>query len=334
MRDKVMGSSIQINKRDALKLCLASMLTPSAVAAQSKFPERPIKLIVPFTPGALGDAMSRLWADKVKAFLGPVFIENLAGGGGLVGAIAVARSLPDGYTLLLGSTAAQVVSPMSTNPAPFDPINDFAPISILVIAAVGVMVNPSVPVRNLKELIDYARANPGKLSYGSGGVGATTHLTGELLKSLTGADIVHVPYRGGQMFTDLISGHIPMIMANVTGQALELHRTGKVRILAVTTPTRLVGAPDIPTAVESGLPELLSHNFSGLFAPAGTPKAIIAQISEATGQAMAEEEFRQKLIASGFKPYPDSSPEAARRLLEEEIARWAPVIKAVGLKKE
>ena len=136
------------------------------------------------------------------------------------------------------------------------------------------------------------------------------------------------------MFNDLISGHIPMIMANVTGQALELHRTGRVRILAVTTPTRVIAAPDVPTAVEAGLPGMISHNFSGLFAPAGTPREIIAQISGATHRAMADNEFRQKLIASGFNPYPDSTPEAARRLVEDEIGRWTPMIKAIGLKPE
>lgn len=323
-----------MKRRDALKLCVAAIVMPSAGVAQSNYPERPIKLIIPFTPGALSDAVSRLWADRVKTLLGPVFIENQAGAGGLVGAAAVARSQPDGYTLLLGSTASQVVSPISANPAPFDTVKDFAPISIIVIAAMGIIVNPSVPARNLKELIDYAMTNPGKLSYGSGGVGATTHLTGELFKSLTGIDIVHVPYRGGQMFADLISGHIPMITANITGQALEFHRTGRIRILAVTTPTRIAVAPDIPTVVESGLPGLVSHNFSGLFAPAGTPKSIVAQISHATRSAKADDQFRQKLVSSGFEPYPDSSPEAARRLLEEEIARWTPVIKAVGLKQE
>ena len=136
------------------------------------------------------------------------------------------------------------------------------------------------------------------------------------------------------MFNDLISGHIPMLVQSVTGQAIELHNTGKLRILAVTTSNRLAAAPDIPTAAESGLSGLLSYNFSGLFAPAGTPKSIIAQISDVTGSAMADDQFRQKLIASGFEPFPDSSPEAARRLLEDEIARWTPVIKAIGLKHE
>jgi tripartite-type tricarboxylate transporter receptor subunit TctC len=328
-----------MKRRDALILGLSCVAAagalPRAALSQTKYPDRPIKLIIPFTPGALSDAVSRLWADRVKGLLGPVYIENQSGANGLVGGAVVARAQPDGYTLLLGSTATQVVSPLSANPAPYDGVNDFAPISILVIAAIGIMVNPSVPVRNLQELINYAKANPGMLSYGTGGVGGTAHLTGELFKSQAGiGDIVHVPYKGGQMFTDLISGHIPIILANVTAQALELHRTGGARILAVTTPKRLPAAPDIPTVVEEGLPKLLSHNFSGLFAPAGTPMAIVAQISEATRQAMADDEFRQKLIASGFSPYPDSTPEAARRLLEDEIAHWTSVISLMQRTRE
>lgn len=322
-----------MKRREALKTGLAFVLTPCTVFAESKYPDRPVKLVIPFTPGGLSDAVSRLWVDRMKALLGTVFIENQGGAGGLLGAAAVARAPPDGYTLLLGSTASQVVSPIAASVPPYDALRDFAPISILSIAAVGVFVNPSVPVRSLKELIDYARVNPGKLSYGSGGVGATSHLTGELFKSLTRTDIVHVPYKNiAQMFSEVISGHIPMTMGNVTGQALEFHRTGKVRILAVTTATRVLAAPNIPTAAESGLPDLTSHNFSGVFAPAGTPAAIIGQISDATGQAMADEEFQRKLIAAGLDPYPDSSPEAARQLLEDEIARWTPVIKAIGLK--
>jgi tripartite-type tricarboxylate transporter receptor subunit TctC len=327
-------------RRHVLKLGLASLagglLMQRSAAGQSKYPERPIKLVIPFTPGGLTDVIGRLWADKVKATLGPVFIENQGGAGGLLGGAAVARAPADGYTLLMGSTASQVISPIATSSAPYDPIKDFTPISILVVAAIGVLVNPSVPARNLKELIDYAKANPGKLSYGSGGVGSTTHLGGELFKSLTGgSDIVHVPYKGGgQMLNDLISGHVPMIMLNVTGQALELHRAGKVRILAVTSPIRVTAAPDIPTAMESGLPGMISQNFSGLFAPRGTPRPLVMRIADATRGAMADDEFRQKLIASGLEPYLDSSPEAAQRFIDEDIGRWTPVIKAIGLKLE
>jgi tripartite-type tricarboxylate transporter receptor subunit TctC len=157
-----------------------------------------------------------------------------------------------------------------------------------------------------------------------------------LFKSLAGTpSIIHIPYKGGvQSVGDLVSGHIPMIATNVTSQVLELHRSGKIRVLAVTSPTRITAAPDIPTAVEAGLPGMIAQNFVGLFAPAGMPNAIVVQISDVTRRATADDEFRQKLIASGFEPYPDSTPEAARRLVEDEIGRWAPVIRAIGLKPE
>jgi tripartite-type tricarboxylate transporter receptor subunit TctC len=325
--------------RDVLTLglaCLAAgVLTQRPAYAQSSFPERPIKLVIPFGPGGVSDVVGRLWVEKLKALLGPVFIENQSGAGGSIGRATVVRANPDGYTILLGG-AGQILIPIAAGHGPYDPAKDLEPISILVVAALTIATHPSVPVRNLRELIDYAKAGPAKLSYGSAGPGSMAHLTGELFKSLTGtADLIHVPYKGGgQSIVDLINGNIPMIATNVTSQVLELHRSGKVRMLAVTSPARVTVAPDIPTAVEAGWPGMIAQNFIGLFAPAGTPKAIVVRISDATRKAMGDHEFRQKLIASGFEPYPDSTPEAARRLVEDEIARWTPVIKAIGLKLE
>ena len=317
-------------------ICLAAgVLTPRPALAQPKYPEHSIKLIIPFAPGGLSDAVGRPWVDKMKTLLGPMFMENQGGAGGLVGGAAVARANPDGYTILLGS-AGQILIPAAAGHGPYDPVKDLEPIAILVVAALTIAIHPSVPARTLKELIDFAKANPGKLSYGHSGPGTMTHLAGELFKSLTRTtDIVHIPYKGGgQSITDLISGHIPLLFVSVTGQVLELHHAGKIRMLAVTTPTRIIAAPDIPTAAEAGLPAMIAQNFIGLFAPAGTPKAIVAQISQATRTAMADQEFRHKLIASGFEPYLDSTPGAARRFVEDEIGRWTPVIKAIGLQLE
>jgi tripartite-type tricarboxylate transporter receptor subunit TctC len=302
------------------------------VLAQSKYPKRPIRLVIPFAPGGAADAIGRPWADRMDALLGTVIVENQGGAGGVVGTAAVARAQPDGYAILLGSAGPQVLMPIAGN-APYDPSRDFTPISILVVTSGSIIVHPSVPARNLNELVAYAKANPGKLSYGTPGPGSMNRLSVELFKSMAGInDIVHVPYKGGGPVTsDLIGGQILMAALNVTGQVLELHRSGKVKMLAVTAPARVIAAPDIPTAIEQGFPNLVSQNFFGLFAPAGTPTAIVGQISDATHAAMADDEFRERLIASGFEPYLDSSPEAAKRYVKEEVDRWRPVVMAIGL---
>jgi tripartite-type tricarboxylate transporter receptor subunit TctC len=329
-----------MHRRDLLAGSAASAALWAAAArpfpafGEAHYPDRPIKLVVPFGPGGVTDAVARVWIDCVKGPLGTVFIENIGGAGGAVGGAAVARAKPDGYTLLLGGGGSQVLNPIAMSKPPYDPIRDFEPIVMIAVLAMTIVVNPAVPVHTLQELIAYDKANPGKLVYGSAGAGSMTHLTGELFKSLAGTpDIVHVPYRGsGSSLTDVISGQVPMAVANVTGQVFELHRAGKLRILAVTTPQRLAADPQFPTAVESGLPGLVAMNFSALFAPAGTPWPIIDQIAAATGRAKADGEARKSLIDQGMEPVAESSPEKTRRFVEEDIARWTPVIRAIGLK--
>src|SRR5258707_73694 len=326
-----------MKRRDVLVLGLATLSAPSMlspVRAQSRYPDRPIRLVIPFTTGGVNDAVGRPWADKMKALLGTVVVENIGGAGGGLGAAAVARARPDGYTILLGGMGSQVIVGVATNRANYDPIADFTPIALLGITALTIAVHPSVPAQTLTELIAYAKANPGKLSFGSSGAGAMTHLTGELFKSLAGLpDIVHIPYRGGgPLISDLVSGHIPMIAQSVTGHMMELHETGKVRMLCVTSPNRLAAFPTLPTAVEAGLGGLIAQNFIGLFAPAKPPREVIEQISQATRVAMTDQQFQQAFIPSGFDPYPDSTPDKTRRFVEDEIARWTPIIKAIGLK--
>jgi len=216
----------------------------------------------------------------------------------------------------------------------YDPIKDFEGIAILAVSALSIVVTPSLPVHSLKELITYAKANPGKLVYGSAGAGTMTQLAGELFKSLAGLpDIVHVPYKGsGASITDVISGQVPIIVANITGQVLELNRTGKVRMLVTTTPERLMAVPDLPTAVEAGLPGMISVNFTGLYAPARTPMPIIEKIADATRAVMDDDNARKILLDQGLEPFRDSTPAKAKRFLEEDIARWTPVVHAIGLK--
>jgi tripartite-type tricarboxylate transporter receptor subunit TctC len=327
-----------MKRRDVLVLGLSALTAPALKAlptsAQPRYPERPIRVVIPFPPGGVNDGVGRPWAERMKTLLGTVVIENVGGAGGALGATTVARAQPDGYTLLMGSGGTHVILPIATSRPQYDPVKEFEHITILGVTALAIGVHPGMPVKTAKELIDYAKANPGKLSYGSAGTGTVSHLAGELFKSLTGLqDIVHVPYRGGGPATaDAIAGHVPMIMPNVTSQLIDLHKSGKLRLLAVTTPVRVEGAPDIPTAVESGLPGMIAQNFIALMAPSGTAKPIIDQIAQATRTAMADGEFRQALVASGFEPHLDSGPDKARRFIEDEIARWTPIIKATGLK--
>jgi tripartite-type tricarboxylate transporter receptor subunit TctC len=328
-----------MKRRDFLALATASVsahvLAPLSAFAQASYPDHPIKLIVPFSPGGVVDAVGRLWAAKIKPQLTSIMVENQGGAGGSIGAQEVARATPDGYTLLLGNTSTQVLNPAIMDKPPYDALKDFQPIAIIAITATCIVVHPLVPAKTLKEFIAYAKANPGKLSYGSAGAGTLTNLTGEMFKHLTGiSDIVHVPYKGaGPGITDLVSGHIPMMTPNVTGQLLELHNAGKVRILAVTSPSRLKAAPEIPTAIEAGVPDMIAQLFNGLFAPVGTPKPIIDKIASATNSVMQDKEFQTTLVSSGFEPVLDSNPDKARAFVAEEVRRWPPILKAAGMIK-
>jgi tripartite-type tricarboxylate transporter receptor subunit TctC len=331
---------MMMRRRDVLALGLASLsataLRPLSAVAQGKYPERPIKLMVAFSAGGVNDVVARQWAERVKTRLGTVYVENQGGGTGTIATGEVARAPADGYTILLGSTSTMVLNPMTMPKVPYDAAKDFVPIAILAVSTTSIVVHESVPARTLKELIAYAKANPGKLSYGSAGSGTMSNLSGELFKQLTGLnDLVHIPYKGaGPGITDLVSGHIPMMTPNVTGQVLAFHRAGKIRILAVNGAQRLTAAPDIPTAIEEGVPGMIGLLFLGLFAPAATPKPIVDRIAEATHAAMADADFQKVLIASGLEAIPDSNSEQAKRFIAEETARWGPVVKAAGFKVE
>jgi tripartite-type tricarboxylate transporter receptor subunit TctC len=306
---------------------------PSVAAAQS-YPARPIRLVVPFPPGGAFDAVGRPLADKMKPLLGTVMIENIGGGGSSLGAAAVARARPDGYTILLGGTQTHVNEALLKSKPLYDPVKDLDPIAGVAANVLCIAVHPTVPAQTLKELIAYAKANPGKLSYGHSGTGSIQHLAGELFKSLAGTpEIVHVPYRGtGPVIADLVSGQVPIGIPGVTGQVIEFHRTGKMRVLAVTGSARLAAAPELPTAAELGFPGLTVTGSIGLAAPAGTPAGIIEQIAQATRTVVAEPAFKQMLTDAGIEPTPDSSPEKFRQSLAADVALWAPVVKSLGLK--
>jgi tripartite-type tricarboxylate transporter receptor subunit TctC len=287
---------------------------------------------VPFAPGGVVDTIARLWVQQVEPSLGRIIIDNRGGAGGTIGAAEVARAKPDGYTILLGNTSTQVLNPALMKPAPYDPVKDFVAVDIIAISATSVIVHPSVPARNLKQLIQYAKANPGKLSYGSAGAGTLTHVAGEMLKQRAGGlNIVHVPYKGaGPGIADLISGYVPMMTPNITSRLLSLHREGRVRILSVNAPEPLKGAPELPLSNDA-IPGMVAQLFTGLFAPAGTPESILNQLSQVTRKAQSNKKFQEALINSGFEPVLESGPSAAQRLVNEERERFVPVLKSLEL---
>jgi tripartite-type tricarboxylate transporter receptor subunit TctC len=327
-----------MRRRDVLSggLSLASIaaLRTLPVSAQDKYPDQPIRLIVPRAAGGVVDVVARLWADQVKPELGTVVVEDQGGGGGTIAAAAAARARPDGYTLLAGTNSELVINPVIMATPTYDSVRDLAPIVITAVSVSALMVHESLPVHTLQELVAYARANPGKLSYGSAGVGTSSHLCGELFKQLAGLpDIVHVPYKGANPgLADFYAGHLPMFAASISPQVLEMHRAGRIRILVAGTDRHIVGAPDIPISTEVGFPDLITLMFMGLFAPAGTPRAIIEQIAGATHHVMAIQEFQNRLILAGFEPVTDSGPEQTAKFIQEELVRWTPLLKASGLK--
>jgi tripartite-type tricarboxylate transporter receptor subunit TctC len=339
MRQPVMQSSeiSTMRRRDLLGLGLTSLslaaLGAPFATAQSRFPEGPIKLIVPRAAGGVVDVVARFWAEQVKPHLGNVVIENQGGGGGIIAANAVARAKPDGHTLLAGTTTELVISPAMATVA-YDPQKDLAPIAITAVSISALMVHESLPVKTLKELVDYGKANPGKLSYGSAGVGTSAHLCGELFKHLAGLpDIVHVPYRGANPgLADFYAGHLPMFAASISPQVIDMHRRGRIRILVAGNDRHLAGAPEIPTNVEAGFPELVTLMFMGLFATGGTPRPIIDQIASVTRVALADKDFQKKLIDAGFEPVIDSGPEQTGKFVQDELARWTPLLKTAGIK--
>jgi len=326
-----------MNRRELLRASAAIVASASTASlwpsvAHAKYPERPIRLIVPRPPGGVVDVIGREWAERVRASVGTVIVDNMGGGGGTIGARAAARTAPDGYSLFVGTTSELVLAPIIRRPE-YDPEKDFDPIGILSLSTGAIAVHPSVPAKNLKELIAYAKANPGKLSYGSAGAGTSSNLTGELFKSLADLPgIVHIPYKGaGPGIADLIGGTIPMMTPMVSGGLVDLHRAGKVRILAAASEERVSMAPDIPTGAEQGFPDLIAQLFIGVFAPSGVPKPIMGQLAKATAEVAAAEEFKKRLVSAGFDPVVSPTPEKAAAFISAETKRWAPILKASGM---
>ena len=313
-------------------LCLAA-ITMGAIAplhAQASFPDKPIKIIVGYAPGGSSDITARLISDRLRQELGqPVIVENRPGAGGNIGSLAVARATPDGYTLLLAAAAQIVINPALYKNMPLDPLKDLVPITQLQTDHNLMVVNPSVPAKNLKEFIAYAKSHPKDVTFSSPGAGSPAHLAGELMNQMAGLTMLHVPYKGsGAALNDLIAGHVTMAIDNMPALLPQV-QAGKLRAIAVASPRRAAAAPDVPTIDEAGLNGYVVGAWKGLMAPAGTPAPIIAKLHDAAIKVLADPEIRQRLIALGAEPVGDT-PEQFAKTLREETAKWSALVKSTG----
>ncbi len=311
-------------------LTLAFAAAPAGAAGD--YPSRPVHLIVPFPPGGGADILARTVMPRIEKTLGqPIVIENKPGAGGNVGAEYVARAAPDGYTLLYGTNGTHAINATLYRNLRFDPAKDFVPVSRMTTIAAMLIVNPKFPPTTVEELIRYAKANPGKVNFASAGNGTTSHLAGELFKTMAGVDIVHVPYRGGALaVNDLMAGQVQM-MIDVMPNALPLARDGRARGIAVSTATRYPGAPEFPTIAESGLPGFEASAWDGIFVPAGTPTAIVNRLNAAIREALEDPQIAEALRARGAVPSPNT-PEAFARHIADSSEKWARAVRASGAK--
>ncbi len=305
---------------------------PSAASAQS-YPSRSIMMIVPFPAGGVIDLQARLLAQRLSSTLGQsVVIDNRPGAGGTIGAKAVATAVPDGYTLLFAG-GSFVIAPSVHKNLGYDPIKSFAPVATAASISFVLVVNPNVPAKTVRELVDYAKANPGKLNYASAGHGTSPHLLAEFFKSMTGADVVHVPYKGGvHGIVDVVTGEAQMAIDGASN-VLPLIRQGKLIALAVTTKTRSASLPDVPTMREAGLDGFVVDAFTGVLAPAGTPARIISQLNSEINEALKTQELKTKLAEVASEPK-IGTPEDFAVLLSGELRKWAAIAKASGATAE
>jgi tripartite-type tricarboxylate transporter receptor subunit TctC len=303
----------------------------SASAEGPDYPDRPITMVVTFAAGGSSDVLARAVADAMSRGLGKqVAVDNRPGAGGHVGAESVAHAAPDGYTILFGTNGTLGIGPALYKNLRYDSARDLSPVGILHKLPLLLIVNPSVPAKNLRELIDYARANPGKLSFASAGVGTASHLAGELFKDEAKIDILHVPYKGGgATFPDLIAGRVSMMLETIP-TALPLVRSGQMRAIGVTVKERSAAAPDIPTLAESGLPNFDVSAWTGLFVPAGTPRSIVERLNAETVRIAGDKNY-VSLIQSMGTDVASSSPEGFGTFVHDDVARWTDVIKRSGI---
>jgi tripartite-type tricarboxylate transporter receptor subunit TctC len=316
-------------------ICFSALLIAGLPAvAQDVYPTRQVRIIAPFTAGGGTDILARLIAQKLSESLKvPFIVENKPGANGAIGADYVAKAAPDGYTLLLGSNGPNAVNGVLYPKLPYDPQRDFAPIAIIALVPNVLLVSPQTPVHNVQQLIELARSKPGELSFGSAGVGSPAHLAAELFKSMAHVDMVHVPYKGGAAtLPDLVSGRIQVMFADQLF-ALPQIKTGKVRALAVTTATRSKALTELPTVAESGLPGYDTGLWYALFAPRGTPDAVVRKLDGALVKLLKTDEMRDQIAKLGGEVV-GSSPEQLEALVKSETSRWRKVVDEFGIRAE
>jgi tripartite-type tricarboxylate transporter receptor subunit TctC len=314
----------------ALRALSLGGLLVAAASASAAYPEKPIRLVVPFPAGGGADFMARTLSQKLSERLGqPVVLDHRGGAGGTIAAEAVAGAAPDGYTLLFGTMGTQAINPHLYAKLRYDPLKDFAPISLTHSTPRVLVVNPSIPAKSVKELIALAKAQPGTLTFGSAGNGSSSHLAGELFKSMAGVDMTHVPYKGsGPAAADLLGGRISMVFDSIAVYSDHI-KTGKVRALGVTSPKRTAALPGVPAIAESGLAGFDVSNWLGVLAPAKTPTEIVARLNGEIRTSMADPAIRKQLAAVGIEAM-SSTPEAFGETIRIEIAKWGKVVKASG----
>src|ERR1700759_4330577 len=302
--------------------------------AQPASPSRNIKLIVPYPAGGTTDLLGRMVADQIKSGLNAiVVVENKPGAATTLGAEQVARSEPDGYTIMIATSTTLAINKTLYKKLPYDPVKDFAPISLVAAVPFCLIINPGIPAKTLTEFIAYAKANPG-LAYGSAGNGSPQHLGAEMLRAAAGINIRHVPYRGSvPAMLDVIAGHIPFMVVDLQ-PALQQIKEGKVKALGVTTPKRVAVAPDIPTIAESGLPGYELVAWQGIVAPAGTPRPIVDALAAQIAKLLSDPETKGKLATLALEPLPGSTPDSFAAFIKTEVDRWADIVKKSGAELE
>lgn len=298
------------------------------------YPAKPLRVIVMYGPGSTIDIMARLIAPKLHEALGqPVIVENRAGAGGAIGMEFVAKSAPDGHTLTIGATGPSVTNPLLNSKIGFDPLRDFAYISLIATGPAVLAVHPSIPAKSVKDLVTLAKARPGQLTYGTPGVGTSPHLAGELFKQVTGTSIVHVPYKGNaEAISDLIGGQISMVFTGVP-PVMPLLQAGRIKLMATTGDKRIATIPDLPTIAEAGYPGAAMGIWYGLAAPAATPRDILARLHKEITRIQALPDIRERFVQLGTEPTTSTS-EAFTHLVRSELEKWGKVIRTAGIKVE